>query len=279
MKFSIITINLNNAVGLKKTIESVISQTFPNFEYIVIDGDSNDGSKDIIQQYHSQITYWVSEKDSGIYNAMNKGIKVAKGEFILFLNSGDYLVNECILEDAAKLIQSDKDICTGDIFLDNGKEIQLYKNPDVVSAELMMLRTITHQSTFINTNLFRVYGEYDESFKIVSDWAFFLDMLILKNKKYQRIPIPVAVFDTSGISMNPTHLDLHLKERKQVLERLIPLKIGEHFERYQQIEYLIKGKRFEMLKLIERNLILRYLLHFIMVILSWPLKLMEKSKS
>lgn len=279
MKFSIITINLNNAVGLKKTIESVISQTFPNFEYIVIDGDSNDDSKDIIQQYHNQITYWVSEKDSGIYNAMNKGIKVAKGEFILFLNSGDYLVNERVLEDVAKLIQSDKDICTGDIFLDNGKEIQLYKNPDVVSAELMMLRTITHQSTFINTNLFRVYGEYDESFKIVSDWAFFLDMLILKNKKYQRIPIPVAVFDTSGISMNPTHLDLHLKERKQVLERLIPLKIGEHFERYQQIEYLIKGKRFEMLKLIERNLILRYLLHFIMVILSWPLKLMEKSKS
>ncbi|MDR2910496.1 MAG: glycosyltransferase [Bacteroidales bacterium] len=93
MKLSIITINLNNVAGLQKTIESVVKQTFTDYEYIVIDGGSTDGSADIIKQHANKITYWVSEPDKGIYNAMNKGIRVAKGEYCLFLNSGDWLIN------------------------------------------------------------------------------------------------------------------------------------------------------------------------------------------
>ena len=92
MKLSIITINYNNKNGLQKTIDSVISQTFKDFEWIIIDGGSTDGSKELIEKYSQHITYWVSEPDKGIYNAMNKGIKVAKGEYLFFLNSGDYLV-------------------------------------------------------------------------------------------------------------------------------------------------------------------------------------------
>ena len=89
MKLSIITINYNNREGLKKTINSVINQTFRDFEYILIDGGSEDGSKEIILQHEAQFSYWRSEKDHGIYNAMNKGILAAKGDYLLFLNSGD----------------------------------------------------------------------------------------------------------------------------------------------------------------------------------------------
>ena len=98
-QLSIVTINLNNKIGLEKTIVSVINQKYRNFEFIIIDGNSTDGSVDIIQKYQDKITYWISENDSGIYNAMNKGIANSKGEYILFLNSGDYLFNDSTIDD------------------------------------------------------------------------------------------------------------------------------------------------------------------------------------
>ena len=99
MKLSIITINFNNCEGLQKTIESVVSQSFKDFEWIVIDGGSTDGSRELLEQYADHITYWVSELDKGVYNAMNKGIKVAKGEYVNFMNSGDVYASASILED------------------------------------------------------------------------------------------------------------------------------------------------------------------------------------
>lgn len=100
MQLSIITINRNNAAGLRRTIESVVSQTaFNQIEYIVIDGASTDGSKEVIMEFADKLTYWISEPDTGIYNAMNKGIKVATGEYCQFLNSGDWLAENKVIED------------------------------------------------------------------------------------------------------------------------------------------------------------------------------------
>lgn len=96
---SIITINFNNKNGLIKTLNSVISQTCKEFEWIIIDGGSTDGSKELLENYSEHITYWVSEPDNGIYHAMNKGIRVAKGDYLQFLNSGDYLANNKTIED------------------------------------------------------------------------------------------------------------------------------------------------------------------------------------
>ena len=96
-KLSIITINLNNAAGLRKTIESVVNQTFTDYEYLIIDGGSTDGSVEVIKEFADKITYWVSEPDKGIYNAMNKGILKARGEYLQFLNSGDWLVDNEVL--------------------------------------------------------------------------------------------------------------------------------------------------------------------------------------
>ena len=102
MKFSIITVNFNNKEGLHNTIKSVINQTFRDFEYIVIDGGSTDGSIDILKKYDKYINYWISEKDSGIYNAMNKGISKANGEYLNFMNSGDCFYALDVLEKVSK---------------------------------------------------------------------------------------------------------------------------------------------------------------------------------
>ena len=103
IQFSVITINFNNASGLEKTIQSVINQTYKNFEYIIIDGDSTDSSKDKIKKYSSSITHFVSEKDYGIYDAQNKGIKIAKGNYLIFLNSGDCFSDSTVLERVEKI--------------------------------------------------------------------------------------------------------------------------------------------------------------------------------
>ena len=98
MKLSIITINYNNLAGLRKTVESVLAQTYREFEYIVIDGASTDGSAEYVRAQADKLTYWVSEQDTGIYNAMNKGVRAATGEYVLMLNSGDFLVDEYVVE-------------------------------------------------------------------------------------------------------------------------------------------------------------------------------------
>ena len=114
MKYSIITINYNNKDGLKKTIESVINQSCKDFEYIIIDGGSTDGSVDVIRQYADRINYWISEPDKGVYNAMNKGVAQAHGEYLNFMNSGDCFSDNSVLENIAHSLCS-YDIVTGKV--------------------------------------------------------------------------------------------------------------------------------------------------------------------
>lgn len=118
MKLSIITINYNNSIGLRKTIESVVSQTDNTFEYIIVDGGSSDGSVDIIKQYADKISQWVSERDGGIYNAMNKGVRMAHGEYIMFLNSGDILYDNNVIGHVLPKLKAD--ICVGNLVSDKG---------------------------------------------------------------------------------------------------------------------------------------------------------------
>lgn len=141
---SIITINYNDAVGLEQTMESVLGQQFSAFEYIVIDGGSNDGSVAVIKQRESQLAYWVSEKDTGIYNAMNKGIAVARGQFLLFLNGGDLLTSETALQDFISHPSFQGDIIYGDYKFENGEKVY----PDRLYPAYFMKTSLPHQSTF-----------------------------------------------------------------------------------------------------------------------------------
>lgn len=115
MKISVITVNYNNKKGLEATINSVISQKYLDFEFIIVDGNSNDGSKDIIYKKRNYITKWISEPDSGIYNAMNKGVKMSTGDYLIFMNSGDEFYDTQVLDKIAKvLLQANEvGVCTG----------------------------------------------------------------------------------------------------------------------------------------------------------------------
>lgn len=218
MKLSIITINFNNRAGLQKTIDSVISQTFKDFEWIIIDGGSTDGSKELIEQYNEYITYWVSEPDKGIYNAMNKGIKVAKGEYLLFLNSGDWLVDTNIVEQAFPFM-NDVDFVYGSLQMVNRDgDIRIWDIPiGDVTGEFFLNSTMPHPATFIKKEKLLQYDGYDESYKIVADWKFFMDAILFGNSSLKKIPFVVSVFNEDGISS--TQLTQVKSEKQRGIEQ------------------------------------------------------------
>nr|WP_293834720.1 glycosyltransferase family 2 protein [uncultured Arsenicibacter sp.] len=201
MKISVITINLNNKDGLKKTIESVVSQDYENFEYILVDGYSTDGSIDVIDCYSNRINKILSEKDSGMYEAMNKGWKMASGDYCLFLNSGDCLNNEKILSEVSKFLKPEYDIVYGDVINCYGERKEKFIFPAYIGIyELMTYSTYPHQATFIKRDLLVSLGGYDERYKVVSDWLFFLKATIELNPKVLKVELFVCYFDMNGIS-------------------------------------------------------------------------------
>lgn len=218
MKLSIITVNLNNKSGLQKTIDSVISQTYKDFEWIIIDGGSTDGSKELIKKYSQYITYWVSEPDKGIYNAMNKGIVKAKGEYLLFLNSGDYLINTNIIEQAFPFMNN-ADFVYGSLQLVNRDgDIKIWDIPiDSVTGEFFLNGTMPHPATFIKKEKLLQYGGYDESYKIAADWKFFMDAILFGNSSLKKMPFVVSVFSEDGISS--TQLTQVKSERQRGIEQ------------------------------------------------------------
>jgi glycosyltransferase involved in cell wall biosynthesis len=237
MKLSIITINRNNAVGLEKTMQSVAAQTFKEFEYIVVDGASTDDSVDVIKKLKSEFSNlkWVSEPDKGIYNAMNKGIRMVSGEYLEFLNSGDCLASENVIEKMISTLEKEDNptILYGNMikcFPDGHKKV----DKSFAGAEIMMLGmftgTLNHSPAYISRDLFEKYGYYDESLKIVSDWKWYLQAIILGGEKPKYVDLDVTLFDMTGIS--ETNKELDKAERKQVLEQMFPKAILADYEKY-----------------------------------------------
>lgn len=213
-KLSIITINLNNKEGLCKTIESVISQTCKDFEWIIIDGGSTDGSKELIEKYSEHINFWISEPDKGIYNAMNKGIKNANGEYLLFLNSGDYLYNSEVLFNVIPFLKGK------DFYLGNekcGNNIISYNNLNLETLFFTLSESsLCHQSTFIKKNIFKKYGYYREDYSIVSDWIFYYTSIIMGKATLEKLNFLVAVFDTNGKSQQLQNINERNKFLKEI---------------------------------------------------------------
>ena len=218
MKLSIITINYNNALGLRQTVESVVNQSSrKDFEYVVVDGRSTDGSKDILEEFSDRIDKWVSEPDSGIYNAMNKGVSMASGEYLLFLNSGDTLHGN-VIEGILPFL-GDTDITIGRIIC-NGSDLS--ETGVDLTLRHFIITNIPHQSTFIRTNLLKD-RPYDERLKIVSDWKFFVETIVIGGASYKWLDTIVSDYDCNGISsVNRYLLD---EEKEKVLEELFPKRI------------------------------------------------------
>ncbi len=280
IKLSIITINYNNAEGLRKTLTSVASQTYRNIEHIIVDAASTDGSVDIIREYEDTIKQsvtieqstiqvkWLSEPDKGIYNAMNKGIEIALGkrvvdafnrseqredknkgvnrseliedknkvlpDYVQILNSGDILASPDVVERMIAEIEETeypellygnmikKDYATGKI-VGKSREVEY-------SLRQYFVSTMNHDCCYIRRDVYEKYGLYDENLKIVSDWKWFLLAIGLGNVMPVYVDIDVTIFDCSGIS--ETNLELRNKERRQVLEEVLPPAILADYDKY-----------------------------------------------
>ncbi len=243
---SIITINYNNAKGLLKTIPSVLNQSYKDIEYIVIDGGSTDSGLEIIKQHADRISYWVSEKDKGVYQAMNKGIAKAKGDYLLFLNSGDYLVDNEIVSKVFSGYNLKEDIVYGDLFLElDGKIIGEKEYPDKITFKHFFCNndSLPHPASFIKKSLFERSGLYNEELKIVSDVEFWLKSIFLYQATYQRLPFKISIFGMDGMSSLPENREITYREKQVVYNKYFPGFI-EDYKKYDEFVFYIKSNRF-----------------------------------
>lgn len=221
MRINIVTINLNNKSGLERTINSVLSQTFfDKIDYIIIDGGSTDGSKELIEQHKDRLYYWCSEHDNGIFNAMNKGIDNCNGDYVLFLNSGDFLRQNDIIE--LVYDQLDADICYGNEYFFRGiNTLVSYTNaamgngwvqtyPNELDESFFKRSALPHQSTFIKVSLQKEH-KYNENCVIAGDWTFFREAIMKYGATYKHIPITISNYGTDGLSAKQFHVFQHEK--------------------------------------------------------------------
>jgi glycosyltransferase involved in cell wall biosynthesis len=217
MKVSIITINFNNLLGLKKTLESVFEQTYQNIEYIIIDGGSSDGSKELIESLSGKFSFWVSEPDSGIYNAMNKGVMKASGDYVIHMNSGDAFYSKNTLTECISSLASGEDVICGNSYFVNdsyGRAPYIWQAPKEVSFRYFCRDTLNHQSMFIKRNLFNRVGLYSEQYKVSSDWMFLMQAFAFHKATYKKINLIVSLFDRSGFST--VNWEVGLREQQKI---------------------------------------------------------------
>lgn len=228
MKISIITVNFNNREGLESTIKSVISQKPELYEYIIIDGGSTDGSVDVIKKYSYRIHYWCSEKDKGIYHAMNKGIAVATGDYCNFLNSGDTYHDSLVL---SRLAQSNKmgGVIIGNVININektGRKTQ-WASPLNMTMKSLYISTPNHQASFFPTEIIKQRG-YNLKYKMLGDFDLFMFCFIQKNVSYHKLDFLVVDYQLGGFSAS--NESLYTKERNEILHEYLPDRIIDDYE-------------------------------------------------
>lgn len=217
IKLSVITVNLNNAKGLKKTIETVLSQPHPAVEFIVIDGGSVDESLALINDVADKLSYWISEPDSGIYEAMNKGIMKSRGCYLLFLNSGDTLVADQPVDKYLSLLDDDPDILSCCLSVEReGLSDELRTPIKKYSLQNLLMDSLPHQSTLIKRSLFLDHGYYDEGLSVGADWDFWL-RLASNPIRYKHSALVLSRMEKEGLGVNMNNH--HYSERLLIFGR------------------------------------------------------------
>ena len=217
LKISVITVCFNAEQYIEQTIQSVIGQKGCEFEYIIIDGASMDKTKQIIQRYETQVTHWVSEPDQGIADAMNKGVNLAAGEYLLFLHADDYLVNETVLAKAIGRIQVDADIHAFDVLFKT-KDKEVLKSTKSFGIRTYFKTPVMHQGAFCKKTLFEQLGGFNTSFKIAMDYDFFYKAFQHKATMLIYTDLTVSVMRDTGVSSRQdwTSLKQRFSEEKRV---------------------------------------------------------------
>lgn len=250
-RLSIITICFNNSEGLRETLNSTLCQqhAFRDFEQIVVDGGSSDSTKDVIQEYADRLAWWCSEPDKGIYNAMNKGVEHASGDYLLFLNSGDILLEDSL----AKVFELDfdEDLVYSDIYTRGADgKLNLAKSPS--NAELtpayLTINTLPHQATLIRRELHEALGGYDESMKISAAPKFIMDALLGRKCSSRYVEMAYSVFDRSGISSDPKLLASKLREWQYFMRPYFGDRVATSFFRAKMSEKVISKGALEFLE-------------------------------
>lgn len=231
LKVSIIISTYNAAKTLKQTLDSIKYQTYSNIELIIVDGKSIDGTIDIIKEYNNIITKWISEPDTGIYNAWNKALNFVTGDYVAFIGADDCYCSYNVIENIVKNIDKGTVVLSAPIFLiDEKYRTQRLLNNKKSKAEILAGEMISHPGMFVKTEVLKKY-KFNESNKIISDYEFLLQY-ILNNEKIKFIDIPIVYFSDSGISSNSVGTEMWAT------------RIYEHillFEKYNlEKKYLIK---------------------------------------
>lgn len=232
IKISIITVCFNSVQTIQQTIGSVLKQSYPNIEYLIIDGQSTDGTVCIIKEYEPLFEgrmRWVSEKDAGIYNAMNKGIDVCSGDYVIFLNSGDLFADNQVIENAVKQMQDTSEVDRAELFYGNvircykeGTRLEKYPEKYIVFRLLMMGRMPCHQGIFTGAAIMRKY-RFDESYRICADFDFLVRCL-RGHVRMQYLNVNVSIVDcVNGISSQDVNLDKMRAEDDRSIHANYPL--------------------------------------------------------
>jgi glycosyltransferase involved in cell wall biosynthesis len=214
--FSIITVCLNEAASIRATCQSICAQSFEDLEWIVIDGGSTDGTLEILREYEDSIDCLISEQDSGIYNAMNKGAAKASGHYLIFMNGGDRFACSDALLFASQA--QGAQMLYGDVYL-GGQSSDVETHPDVIESGYMLRKMIPHQATFYERATFEAVGGYDESFKIAGDYDLYARLFEVEQISHYHIPHPIAIFDLEGISNGMNFRSLRKQENHQIRKR------------------------------------------------------------
>ncbi len=223
MKVSVITVCYNAEKDIEKTLLSVIKQSYKDFEYIIVDGKSSDRTMEIVNRYSERITHIISEPDTGIYNAMNKGVRLATGEYCIFMNAGDTFAGAEVLRQVSGYLSGKYDVLVGrEISIRDGRIVGYIYPPKQITVMHFYRSSLSHQSSFIRRDAL-LKQPYDESLRLVSDWKFWIETLLSRKLSYSPMDVTVSCFNQDGATY--TQLDLGKKERTKVLNECLSAEV------------------------------------------------------
>lgn len=256
MKISVVTVSYNDSKRLERTIRSVEAQDSREFEYIVVDGNSSDGSRSVIESHRGIIGKAIIESDTGPFQAMNRGAAVSSGEYLLFLNAGDELRSSTSLSEAMVRLAGKDIYYTDAVFSSRGSE-WIQKYPDHVNLDYLLIHALNHQNMLLRRNFLAEQGGYDESFGIISDWAFMVKAFWKSRPSIERLPIVISRYFLDGISGAKRNRAKVLGEKEIFLKSIDP-ELGPTLYKYVRQcdgEYYRVESRFRDKRVFERAMI------------------------